>query len=256
MITIKTEQEIARLKEGGKRLARVLDAVAAKTVPGVSAMELDALAEKLVRDKGDTPSFLHYKARGSKRAYPASLCISINDEVVHGLPKDSRIIKRGDVVSLDMGLIHQGMYLDSAVTIGIGDIDETAAKLIKITKEALAVGIKAARAGGHVGDIGFAIEKFIKPSGFGIVRELAGHGVGYEVHEDPYIPNFGNRGQGAILKEGMVIAIEPMINEGGEEIYVDEDGFTFRTKDGKRSAHFEHTVLITDGKAEVLTSRE
>ncbi|HEY4499337.1 MAG TPA: type I methionyl aminopeptidase [Candidatus Paceibacterota bacterium] len=253
MITIKTPQDITHLREGGRRLAQVIDAVAVAAKPGVAATALDVLAEKMVRDGGDTPSFLHYKARGSDHAYPASLCVSINDEVVHGLPKASSILKNGDVVSLDMGLIHQGLYLDSAVTIGIGGIDANAKKLIHVTKEALGIGISAARAGKHVGDIGYVIEQFIKPHGFGIVRELAGHGVGYGVHEDPFIPNFGKRGNGAILKPGMVIAIEPMINEGGDEIYVDDDGFTFRTKDGKRSAHFEHTVLITEEDPEILT---
>lgn len=255
MVTIKTENEIALLREGGKHLARVLEALIKAARPGVSAVELDKLAERLVRENRDIPSFLNYKAKGSKQNFPASLCISVNDEVVHGLPKKGQVITEGDIVALDMGLIHEKMYLDSAVTVAVGKVDETAAKLIQITKDALSVGIKAARAGKHTGDIGYAIERFIKPTGFGIVRELAGHGVGYDVHEDPYIPNYGKRGRGDLLKPGMVIAIEPMINEGGDDIYVDDDGFTFRTKDGKRSAHFEHTVLITDGEAEVLTGR-
>ena len=255
MVTIKTENEIALLREGGKHLARVLEALIKAARPGVSAVELDKLAERLVRENRDIPSFLNYKAKGSKQNFPASLCISVNDEVVHGLPKKGQVITEGDIVALDMGLIHEKMYLDSAVTVAVGKVDETAAKLIQITKDALSVGIKAARAGKHTGDIGYAIERFIKPTGFGIVRELAGHGVGYDVHEDPYIPNYGKRGRGDLLKPGMVIAIEPMINEGGDDIYVDDDGFTFRTKDGKRSAHFEHTVLITNGEAEVLTGR-
>lgn len=253
MITIKNENEIALLREGGKHLSHVLESLVKATKPGVSVVDLDTLAERLVRKYGDTPSFLNYKARGSKRGFPASLCVSINDEVVHGLPKGNRVIAEGDVVSLDMGLVHKNMYLDSAVTIGVGAIDATAKKLIEVTKEALSVGIKEARGWKHTGDIGYAVERFIKPSGFGIVRELAGHGVGFAVHEDPYISNYGKRGKGELLKPGMVIAIEPMINEGSDEIYVDDDGFTFRTKDGKRSAHFEHTVLITDGEAEVLT---
>jgi len=255
MVTIKTEDEIALLREGGKHLARVLEALIKAARPRVSAVELDKLAERLVRENGDIPSFLNYKAKGSKRGFPASLCVSINDEVVHGLPQKGRVISEGDIVALDMGLIHKKMYLDSAVTVAVGKVDEAGKKLIQVTKDALAVGVKAARAGKHTGDIGYAIERFIKPTGFGIVRELAGHGVGYDVHEDPYIPNYGKRGRGDLLKPGMVIAIEPMINEGGDDIYVDDDGFTFRTKDGKRSAHFEHTVLITDGEAEVLTGR-
>src|SRR3989344_3873227 len=255
MVTIKTEDEIALLREGGKHLARVLEALIKAARPVVSAVELDKLAERLVRENGDIPSFLNYKAKGSKQNFPASLCISVNDEVVHGLPKKGQVITEGDIVALDMGLIHEKMYLDSAVTVAVGKVDETAAKLIQITKDALSVGIKAARAGKHTGDIGYAIERFIKPTGFGIVRELAGHGVGYAVHEDPYIPNYGKRGKGELLRPGMVIAIEPMINEGSDDICVDDDGFTFRTKDGKRSAHFEHTVLITNGEAEVLTGR-
>src|SRR3989338_3781111 len=253
MVTIKTENEIALLREGGKHLARVLEALIKAARPGVSAVELDKLAERLGRGNRDIPSFLNYKAKGSKQSFPASLCVSVNDEVVHGLPQKGRVIAEGDIVALDMGLIHKKMYLDSAVTVAVGKVDEAGKKLIQVTKDALAVGVKAARAGKHTGDIGYAIERFIKPTGFGIVRELAGHGVGYAVHEDPYIPNFGKRGEGAELKPGMVIAIEPMINEGGDKIYVDDDGFTFRTKDGKRSAHFEHTVLITEEDPEILT---
>lgn len=253
MVTIKTKQDIARLREGGKRLAHVLSELVKAARPGVSSKELDALALELVRKGGDKPSFLNYKAKGSKHAYPASLCVSINDAVVHGLPQNADVIKEGDIVSLDMGLIHEGMYLDSAVTIGIGKLDTIGQKLIDTTKEALEVGVKEAQAGKYTGDVGYAIEHFIKPFHFGIVRELAGHGVGYAVHEDPYVPNYGKRGKGAKLEPGMVIAIEPMVNEGGAEIYVDDDGFTFRTKDRKRSAHFEHTVLITDGKPEILT---
>ncbi|OHA18165.1 MAG: type I methionyl aminopeptidase [Candidatus Taylorbacteria bacterium RIFCSPHIGHO2_01_FULL_46_22b] len=254
MVTIKNEKEIALLREGGRRLAQVISGLVLAAIPGVSGKELDELAEKLVREKGDIPSFLHYKAGKGGKEYPASLCLSINDEVVHGLPaKKGKSIKEGDLVSIDMGLIHEGMFLDSAVTIGIGKIDPIAKKLISVTKQALEIGIAAARAGNHVGDIGYAIETFITPNKFGIVRELAGHGVGYAVHEDPYVPNYGKQGQGEKLLAGMVIAIEPMVNEGSAKIVLDKDGHTFRTADGKRSAHFEHTVLITDGTAEVLT---
>ncbi len=255
MITIKNTEAIAILREGGKRLAQVLKAVEAAVRPGVSAHELDALARKLVLDGGDTPSFLNYKPKGAPRPYPASLCVSVNDEVVHGVPNESKkVLKEGDIVSLDMGLIHNKMFVDSAITIGVGKIDPAAEKLIAVTQQALVAGIAAARSGSHVGDVGYAIEHFIKPYHYGIVRELAGHGVGFAVHEDPYIPNFGKRGKGAVLKSGMVIAIEPMVNEGKADVRLDEDGFTFRTVDGKRSAHFEHTLLITDGPAEVLTA--
>ncbi|OHA25967.1 MAG: type I methionyl aminopeptidase [Candidatus Taylorbacteria bacterium RIFCSPHIGHO2_02_FULL_46_13] len=253
MITIKTTEEINLLREGGWRLAEILAEVARLVKPGVTGKELDMLAEKLIREGGDVPSFLNYRSRGKGVAYPASLCVSVNDQVVHGLPTGTQIIKAGDVVSLDLGLIHQGLFLDSALTLGVGKIDTIAQKLIGTTRESLSIGIAHVVAGKHVGDIGYAIERFIKPHGFGIVRELAGHGVGYEVHEDPYIPNYGKRGAGAELKKGMVVAIEPMINEGGDEIFLDKDGFTYRTRDGKRSAHFEHTVLITDGEPEILT---
>jgi len=254
MVTIKKPEEIAVLREGGKRLALVLQAVCDAALPGASSRALNDLAEKLVRDGGDEPSFLNYQPKGASRAFPSSLCVSINDEVVHGVSNEKdKILKEGDVVSLDMGLIHKKMFLDSAVTVGVGKIDAKAKKLISVTKAALELGIKEAVTGKHVGDIGFAIEDFIKPSGFGIVRILAGHGVGYSVHEEPYIPNFGHRGKGVELKAGMVIAIEPMINEGSEKVRLDKDGFTFVTQDGKRSAHFEHTILITNEAPEVLT---
>ena len=255
MITIKTKSEIEKLREGGRRLARILDEVAQAVRPGVSAAGLDALAERLTKEGGDTPAFLKYKPDGAKRPYPASLCVSVNDEVVHGIPNErEKILKEGDIVSLDMGLIHQGLITDMAVTVPVGSVDASAQKLLEVTKEALAAGIKAASAGATVGDIGFAISAVIRPHRFGIVEELAGHGVGYKVHEDPYVPNYGKRGEGAKLKAGMVLAIEPMVNEGGKAIVLLPDGYTYRTADGKRSAHFEKTIVITDGEAEILTA--
>lgn len=254
MITIKTGEEIAVLREGGKRLARILKTLAGAVMPGVSTRELNALAEKLVREGGDTPSFLGYTPYGAKRPYPATLCVSINDEVVHGIPNETeRFLKKGDIVSLDMGLIHEKLITDSAVTVPVGKADEKAAKLLAVTKDALMRGIKAAKAGATTGDIGFAVESFVKPHGFGIVRELAGHGVGYAVHEEPYVPNYGRAGEGEVLKAGMVIAIEPMLNEGSAAVKLDADGYTYRTRDGSRSAHFEHTVVITAKGAEILT---
>ncbi len=254
MATIKSAEEIAILREGGRRLAVILKKLSEATRPGVSSKELDNLAFRLVNEGGDKPAFLNYRARNTDKPYPASLCVSPNDEIVHGLPNGrEKIFKEGDIVSLDMGLIHGGLYTDSAVTIPVGKVDAEALKLIEVTRGALKEGIKAARAGKRVGDISFAIEKFIKPYGYGIVRELAGHGVGYKVHEDPYIPNYGKKGTGEVLREGMVIAIEPMINEGTEKIILDEDGFTYKTADGRRSAHFEHTVAIRHGAAEILT---
>jgi methionyl aminopeptidase len=255
-ITIKTKEEIVILREGGKRLAFILNEVAKIVRPGISTRELDALANMLSIQGGDRPAFLDYKPYGAKRAYPASLCVSINDEVVHGIPNEdeAKILKEGDIVSLDMGIIHKGLITDSAITVPVGKINKKAKELLNATREALDIGIQMAKLGNTVGDIGFAIESFVKPYGFGVVRELAGHGVGYKVHEDPYVPNYGRRGEGEILRPGMVIAIEPMINEGTPDIKLDHDGYTYRTLDGKRSAHFEHTIVVTEKGPEILTA--
>ncbi len=255
MITIKTKEEHALLREGGKRLARILSELASEVKPGASAAFIDELARKLIVASGDEPVFLGYQPDLALRPYPASLCVSVNDEIVHGIPNErEKIFKEGDVVGLDIGLSHKKMIVDMAVTVPVGRIDGAAEKLLRATEEALAVGIKAAQGGARVGDIGAAIQAFVKPHGYGIVRELAGHGVGYAVHEEPYVPNYGKRNTGPILKPGMVIAIEPMLNEGTADVVLDEDGYTFRTADGKRSAHFEHSILITDGSAEILTA--
>ncbi len=253
-ITIKKREEIPLLREGGKHLASVLAHVSAIVRPGVSSRELNDLAERLIREGGDTPSFLGYAPSGAKRGFPASICVSVNDEVVHGIPnEEEKILKEGDIVALDGGLIHEGLFTDHAVTVGVGKIDEGAQRLLETTQKALAVGIKAVRAGATTGDVGFAIETFVKPFGYGIVRELAGHGVGYAVHEEPFIPNFGKKGEGVVLKAGMVIAIEPMLNEGGAGVKLAKDGYTYITKDGLRSAHFEHTVVVTEKGADILT---
>lgn len=250
--TIKTPEELEIIREAGKRLAAVLRECASAAKSGVTSLELDALAEKLIRAGGDVPAFKNYKPAGAKVAFPATLCVSVNDAIVHGIPTDTPL-KEGDIVGLDLGLVHKGMYVDAAVTVGVGEIDEAAKRLIECTKEALAVGIKEARAGKKTGDIGAPIEEVVDRYGYGTVRELSGHGVGYAVHEDPFVPNYGKRGEGAMLKSGMVIAIEPMVNEGGDEIKLGPDKFTFLTKDGSRSAHFEHTVIISDGEPEVVT---
>lgn len=254
MITIKTKEEIEILREGGRRLAEIMDKLSKTVKSGISSVELNNLAEQMTIDGGDKPAFLNYKPYGARRPYPASLCVSVNDEIVHGIPNEGdKILKEGDIVSLDMGLIHKGLITDMAVTVPVGMIDDSARKLIEVCKESLMKGIEAANGGNTIGDIGFAIEKYVRPFGYGIVRELAGHGVGYKVHEEPYVPNFGKKGAGERLKHGMVLAIEPMLNEGTEKITLDKDGYTYRSKDGKRSAHFEHTILITAGKAEILT---
>lgn len=254
MITIKTPEDIQKLREGGKHLAMVLSALKNAVKVGMSTAGLDALAEKMVREMGDKPAFLNYKPQGAKRAFPASLCVSINDEIVHGIPNEnSRELVEGDIVGLDMGLIHDGMIVDAAITVAVGKVDAGAKKLLAATEEALNAGIKAARGGAYVGDIGVAVEAVADRNHFAVAEELAGHGVGYKVHEDPFVPNFAAPGQGPLLKPGMVIAIEPMFNEGKGDIKVDQDGWTIRTKDGSRSAHFEHTILITEGAPEILT---
>ena len=180
--------------------------------------------------------------------------MSLNDEVVHGIPNENpAILKEGDIVSLDMCLTHKGLITDSALTVPVGKIDSIAQKLINVTKESLYVGIKSAKGNKNTGDIGYAVERVAKANGFSVVEDLCGHGVGYSVHEDPYIPNYGERGRGDKLKPGMVIAIEPMFNEGKKDIYLDKDGYTYKTRDGSRSAHFEHTIVITSGDPEILT---
>jgi methionyl aminopeptidase len=254
-INIKTKEDIAIMREGGKRHAYILKKVAEEVRPGITARYLDEVAQKLIHEGGDKPAFLDYKPYGASRPYPASLCVSVNDEIVHGIPnEEEKILKEGDIVSLDLGLIHKNLITDMAITVPVGKIDDEKAKLLKVTKEALLAGIKVAKGGNRVGDIGSAIQKYAVANGYGLVTELSGHGVGYHVHEDPYVPNYGEAGKGVILKPGMVIAIEPMFNLGTKDIVLDKDGYTYRTKDGKVSAHFEHTILITKGDAEILTA--
>ncbi len=252
-IIIKTPEEIEVLREGGKKLATVLHRVAEKVKPGISTLELDKYALGLIKEKGDTPAFLNYKPEGAETPYPASLCISVNDEVVHGIPNKDRILKEGDIVSLDLGLKHKNLFTDMAMTVPVGEISASSKKLLDITRRALMIGIEVARGGNRVGDIGSAIENFVRKHGYSIVDILAGHGVGKYIHEDPYIPNFGRANTGVKLVPGMVIAIEPMLNNGTKNVVLDEDGWTFKTADGKRSAHFEHTILITEDEPEILT---
>ena len=255
MIIIKTKEEIGILREGGKRLATVLYKVAEKVNPGISTKELDDYAFKLIKDMGDMPAFLNYRPAGASTPFPATICISVNDEVVHGIPKKAKILKDGDIVSLDLGLNHKGLFTDMAITVPVGKIDPASMALLKATEEALHVGIRAAQNGYTVGDIGYAIDKFVKSRSvkYGIVDVLSGHGVGKKIHEDPYIPIFGKAGTGAKLVEGMVVALEPMLNMGTKTVTIDDDEWTFRTADRKRSAHFEHTILITNGEPEILT---
>jgi len=253
MIIIKTTEEIEILREGGRHLATVLHKVKEKVMPGISTHELNEYAEKLIRELGDEPAFLNYKPEGARTPFPASLCTSVNDEVVHGIPNKNKILKEGDIISIDLGLKHKGLFTDMALTVGVGEISNGNKKLLKITEQALMVGINAIKKDGRVGDIGHAIESFVRPHRYGIVEVLSGHGVGKAIHEDPYVPNFGERGKGAKLVPGMVIAIEPMLNNGTKNVTLEKDGYTYRTADGKKSAHFEHTVLITEDGAEILT---
>jgi len=255
VIKLKTKEDIAILREGGKRHAYILKELAKMVQPGVHIVDLDIYAGKLIREGGDVPAFLNYQPYGARRPYPATLCVSINDEIVHGIPTEGdKILKEGDIVSIDLGLIHKGLITDAAITVPVGKIPAELEELLNTTKEALMVGIKAAKGGVRVGDVSSAIQNIGSAHGYGIVEELAGHGVGYSVHEDPYIPNFGHAGKGEVLKPGMVIAIEPMFNIGTKKIKLDADGYTYRTADGKPSAHFEHTVVITKSGAEILTA--
>jgi len=249
---IKTKQQIEGIKESSKRLALVVQKVAEKIAPGMSTAELDHYAHQLITELGDKPSFLNYTPEGVKHPYPASMCISINDEVVHGIPSEDIILKEGDIVTLDCGINHKGYFSDHAITYPVGTINSEDQKLINITREALAVGIKAAKSGNTIGDIGYAIESFVHGR-YGIIRILSGHGVGLAVHEDPYVPNYGKPGMGEKLVSGMVLAIEPMLTRGSEIVDVLDDEYTYITSDGSQSAHFEHTILITEDGPEILT---
>ena len=253
-IRIKTQEEIAVMREGGSRLAYVLKQAATAAQPGVSAKDLNVLAERLILSSGGEPVFKGYRISGVKSSFPASICISVNDEVVHGIPRGDLILREGDIVGLDIGMRREGLVTDMAVTIGIGKISSDAERLIRATREALDIGIAAVKPGARIGDISSAVEARLKKDNLGIIRDLAGHGVGYELHEEPLIPNYGRPGTGLELREGMVIAIEPMATLGGWRITLDDDEWTFRTRDRSLAAHFEHTIAITKNGAEVLTA--
>jgi len=253
MSIIKSAEEIKILRQGGKILASVLNDVAAAAGPGVVAIELDVLAEKLIRRAGGEPSFKNYKTDKNKTPFPASLCVSINNEVVHGIPTKDKILKEGDIVGLDLGMRYKGLYTDMAMTIPIGQISKMAQRLIETTRKSLDVGIGAIKEGAQINDIGFAIQKYVEARGFNVVKKLVGHGVGYRVHEWPEIPNYGMVGASPQLKRGMVLALEPMINNGDSDVVLSEDGWTWKTRDGSLSSHFEHTVVVTKSGAEILT---
>jgi methionyl aminopeptidase len=254
MIQLKKSEEFDTLRESGKRLANVVDRVLAMVKSGITTRELDEFAEKLMRQTGDEPAFLNYKPAGADRPFPATLCVSVNDEIVHGIPNEGdRVIEEGDVVTIDTGIKHKGMITDHAITMIVGDAGDEARKLLNVTREALMSGIKQAQPGNRIGDISSAIEAQANKHGYSVVKGLAGHGVGYEVHEDPYVPNQGRAGTGEILQPGLVIAIEPMFTTGNGKIKLGSDGYTYKTADGELSAQFEHTVLITESGPEILT---
>ncbi|HJN63055.1 MAG TPA: type I methionyl aminopeptidase [Candidatus Paceibacterota bacterium] len=251
---VKNKEQMKILVEGGQRLAEILNMVAKEVKPGVNVKKLNEIAETEVKKRGDRMAFLNYKPEGATRPYPAGLCVSVNDEAVHGIPNEkAKVLEEGDIVTLDMGLIHEGLVTDSAITVGVGGIDEKGKALIEVTKGALDVAIESAREGNKAGLIGANIESYVKSKGFIPAEGLGGHGVGESVHEEPYMPNIGPKDRGPRLRPGMVIAIEPIINEGTKRVYLDKDGYTLKTADGKRSAQFEHTVLITDDNPIILT---
>lgn len=252
MIYIKTNEEINILREGGKRLAEVVYKVSLLVRPGVTSLELDKYAYGLIKELGDEPAFLGYKPAGHKKPFPATLCTSINDEVVHGVPIDQPI-PEGSIISIDCGLKHRGLFTDHAITVPVGKVENKAIQLLEVTKKSLMAGIAQSVIGNTVGDIGFAISKVVNNQ-YGVIKELAGHGVGRYIHEEPYVPNYGRPGSGQKLLDGMVIAIEPMLVMGSPEIAVAEDGYTIMTSDGGLAAHFEHTVAISEHGPEVLTS--
>ncbi|MDR3547798.1 MAG: type I methionyl aminopeptidase [Candidatus Pacebacteria bacterium] len=251
---VRTPEEREGVIEAGKRLGAVLEELSHAVRPGITTRELDAIAEKLIRDGGDVPSFKGYRPDGAPFPFPAALCISVNDEVVHGIPGD-RVIKEGDIVNLDLGLTHKGFIMDSALTVPVGTVPKETLKLLDTTQTALAAAIETARPGARVGDISFATQESFSGTGFSVVKVLGGHGVGAAVHEEPFIANAGHPGTGPEIKSGMVLALEPIANAGKAGVMIASDGYTYRTKDGSISAHFEHTILVEDNETLILTKR-
>ena len=247
MVTVKSAREIELMRKSGRLLAQVHEELAKVIRPGISTKEIDTVCEELIRGCGGTPNFLNYQG------YPASVCVSVNEEVVHGIPREDRILQEGDIVSLDTGLIYQGYHSDAARTYGVGKISPEAEKLIQVTRESFFQGIQRAKAGMHLHDISNAIADYVIPHGYGIVHDLVGHGIGKSMHEAPMIPNFPQRRRGIRLKAGMTLAIEPMINLGTGEVDWLDDGWTVIAADHSLSAHYENTVLVTNGEPEILT---
>ncbi len=246
-VSIKSEREIELMREAGRILSKVHNYLAEELKPGMSTLEIDRLGEEMIRSFGCIPSFLNYEG------YPASVCVSVNDEVVHGIPNKKRIIREGDIVSLDIGVIYKGYHSDAARTHAVGEITDEAKQLIEVTKQSFFEGIKFAKEGNHLHDISAAIDDYVSKFGYGIVRDLVGHGVGRELHEDPQIPNFRQRRRGIRLQAGMTLAVEPMINIGRCDVAWLDDDWTVVTDDGSLSAHYENTILITKGEPEILS---
>jgi len=250
MIVCRSSAELEQMREAGRLVGEVLSELAAAVAPGVSTADLDDLAEKRIRQAGATPAFKGY------HGYPATICASINDEVIHGIPSGRRVLNEGDIISIDVGASLDGYFGDSAVTLPVGQISESAASLLRVTEEALYKAIEAAKSGKRISDIGHAVQKHVEAYGFSVVREFVGHGIGQRMHEEPQIPNYGEPGHGPRLAEGMVLAIEPMVNAGTAAVKVLADGWTAVTRDSSLSAHFEHTVAVTAGEPWILTARD
>jgi len=249
VINCRSTAEIARMRPANRLVGQVLEALEAAVAPGVTTADLDAMAERMVRDGGAVPAFKGY------RGFPATLCTSVNSEVVHGIPSKKRVLTEGDIVSIDIGVKLDGFYGDSAVTVPVGKVPERALDLLKVTRESLERGISQVKVGGRVSDIGHAVQQWVEAHGYSVVREFVGHGIGEQLHEEPPIPNFGTPGRGARLAEGMVLAIEPMVAMGRHEVKVLGDGWTAVTKDGSLAAHFEHTVAVGADGPLILTAR-
>ncbi len=250
-IPLKSPGDIVLMRESGRIVAEVLALVGGAIRAGVATAELDRLAEEYIRAQGGEPAFKGY-GHDRNNLFPATLCVSLDDEVVHGVPS-GRVLQEGQIVSIDVGVLKGGFYGDGAMTFTVGRVDEESKRLLRVTEEALYRGIAQARAGNRLHDISAAVQQHVEAAGFSVVRDLVGHGIGRSLHEEPAVPNFGMRGTGAVLQEGMALAIEPMVNAGTHGVKVDSDGWTVRTEDGKPSAHFEHTVVIRNGEAEILT---
>ncbi|MEK7601970.1 MAG: type I methionyl aminopeptidase [Patescibacteria group bacterium] len=252
----KSPESREKITEAGRRLGVILEKLAGQVAPGVSTKGLEDEALRLILEGGDKPAFLDYIPEGAPRPYPAALCVSVNDEVVHGIPNENpRTLKVGDIVALDLGLIHEGYVVDSALTVPVGKVDPVAYSLMDATRASLERAIEAAKVGNRIGDISHATGEAFRDTGFSVVRVLGGHGVGSAVHEEPFIANFGHPGTGPEIVEGMVLALEPIANEGKASVILASDGYTYRTKDGSRSAHFEHTIIVEKEGARVITRR-